>query len=75
LIGCLRESCRTDEEKYKECRSTKHHLLIVAPQQGAENGRGTLLAVFLVTSAKMKSGRPNVVDEDLAIRSRPNLRG
>jgi drug/metabolite transporter (DMT)-like permease len=28
----------------------------------------TLLAVFLVTSAKMKSGKPNVVDEDLAVR-------
>jgi drug/metabolite transporter (DMT)-like permease len=28
----------------------------------------TLLAVFLVTSAKMKSGEPNVVDEDLAVR-------
>jgi drug/metabolite transporter (DMT)-like permease len=27
----------------------------------------TLLAVFLVTSSKMKSGRPNVVDEDLAV--------
>jgi len=27
-----------------------------------------LLAVFLVTSSKMKSGRPNVVDEDLAVR-------
>jgi hypothetical protein len=24
--------------------------------------------VFLVTSSKMKSGRPNVVDEDLAVR-------
>jgi len=30
----------------------------------------TLLAVFLVTSAKMKSGKPNVVDEDLAVRQR-----
>ena len=29
---------------------------------------GILLAVFLVTSSKMKSGNPNVVDEDLAIR-------
>ncbi len=29
---------------------------------------GILLAVFLVTSSKMKSGRPNVVDEDLAVR-------
>jgi drug/metabolite transporter (DMT)-like permease len=29
---------------------------------------GILLAVFLVTSAKMKSGKPNVVDEDLAVR-------
>lgn len=28
----------------------------------------TLLAVFLVTSAKIKSGKPNVVDEDLAVR-------
>jgi drug/metabolite transporter (DMT)-like permease len=28
----------------------------------------TLLAVFLVTSSKMKSGKPNVVDEDLAVR-------
>ena len=28
----------------------------------------TLLAVFLVTSAKLKSGKPNVVDEDLAVR-------
>jgi drug/metabolite transporter (DMT)-like permease len=28
----------------------------------------TLLAVFLVTSAKMKSGKANVVDEDLAVR-------
>ena len=27
-----------------------------------------LLAVFLVTSSKMKSGKPNVVDEDLAVR-------
>jgi drug/metabolite transporter (DMT)-like permease len=27
----------------------------------------TLLAVFLVTSSKMKSGKPNVVDEDLAV--------
>jgi len=27
---------------------------------------GILLAVFLVTSSKMKSGKPNVVDEDLA---------
>lgn len=31
---------------------------------------GILLAVFLVTSAKMKSGKPNVVDEDLAVRQR-----
>jgi len=30
----------------------------------------TLLAVFLVTSAKMKSGKPNVVDEDLAVGQR-----
>jgi drug/metabolite transporter (DMT)-like permease len=30
----------------------------------------TLLAVFLVTSSKMKSGKPNVVDEDLAVRQR-----
>jgi drug/metabolite transporter (DMT)-like permease len=30
----------------------------------------TLLAVFLVTSAKMKSGKPNIVDEDLAVRQR-----
>lgn len=29
---------------------------------------GILLAVFLVTSSKMKSGKPNVVDEDLAVR-------
>jgi drug/metabolite transporter (DMT)-like permease len=29
---------------------------------------GILLAVFLVTSSKMKSGKPNVVDEDLALR-------
>jgi drug/metabolite transporter (DMT)-like permease len=29
---------------------------------------GILLAVFLVTSSKMKSGRPNAVDEDLAVR-------
>jgi drug/metabolite transporter (DMT)-like permease len=29
---------------------------------------GILLAVFLVTSAKMKSGKTNVVDEDLAVR-------
>jgi drug/metabolite transporter (DMT)-like permease len=28
----------------------------------------TLLAVFLVTSSKMKSGKRNVVDEDLAVR-------
>jgi len=28
----------------------------------------TLLAVFLVTSSKMKSGKPTVVDEDLAVR-------
>jgi drug/metabolite transporter (DMT)-like permease len=28
----------------------------------------TLLAVFLVTSSKMKSGKPNVVDKDLAVR-------
>ena len=28
----------------------------------------TLLAVFLVTSSKMKGGGPNVVDEDLAER-------
>ncbi len=28
----------------------------------------TLLAIFLVTSAKMKSGKPNVVDVDLAVR-------
>ena len=28
----------------------------------------TLLAVFLVTSAKMKGGKPTVVDEDLAMR-------
>jgi hypothetical protein len=28
----------------------------------------TLLAVFLVTSAKMKSGKPNVADEDLVVR-------
>jgi drug/metabolite transporter (DMT)-like permease len=28
----------------------------------------TLLAVFLVTSSKMKSGKPNVVDEDLVVR-------
>ena len=28
----------------------------------------TLLAVFLVTSSKMKSGKANVVDEDLAVR-------
>ncbi|MEI9981273.1 MAG: EamA family transporter [Edaphobacter sp.] len=30
----------------------------------------TLLAVFLVTSSKMKSGKPNVVDEDLTVRQR-----
>jgi drug/metabolite transporter (DMT)-like permease len=29
---------------------------------------GILLAVFLVTSSKMKSGKPNVVDHDLAVR-------
>jgi drug/metabolite transporter (DMT)-like permease len=29
---------------------------------------GILLAVFLVTSSKMKSGKPNVVDQDLAVR-------
>lgn len=29
---------------------------------------GILLAVFLVTSSKMKSGKPNVVDEDLVAR-------
>jgi drug/metabolite transporter (DMT)-like permease len=29
---------------------------------------GILVAVFLVTSSKMKSGKPNVVDEDLAVR-------
>jgi drug/metabolite transporter (DMT)-like permease len=29
---------------------------------------GILLAVFLVTSSKMKSGKSNVVDEDLAVR-------
>ena len=29
---------------------------------------GILLAVFLVTSSKMKSGKPNIVDEDLAVR-------
>ncbi len=29
----------------------------------------TLLAVFLVTSSKMKSGKPNVVDEDLAVEA------
>jgi drug/metabolite transporter (DMT)-like permease len=29
---------------------------------------GTLLAVFLVTSAKMKGGKPTVVDENLAMR-------
>jgi drug/metabolite transporter (DMT)-like permease len=29
---------------------------------------GILLAVFLVTSSKMKSGKPNAVDEDLAVR-------
>jgi drug/metabolite transporter (DMT)-like permease len=29
---------------------------------------GILLAVFLVTSSKMKSGKPTVVDEDLAMR-------
>jgi drug/metabolite transporter (DMT)-like permease len=29
---------------------------------------GILVAVFLVTSSKMKSGRPNIVDEDLAVR-------
>jgi drug/metabolite transporter (DMT)-like permease len=29
---------------------------------------GILLAVFLVTSSKIKSGKPNVVDEDLAVR-------
>jgi drug/metabolite transporter (DMT)-like permease len=28
----------------------------------------TLLAVFLVTSSKMKSGKPSVVDEDLVVR-------
>jgi drug/metabolite transporter (DMT)-like permease len=28
---------------------------------------GILLAVFLVTSSKMKSGKPTVVDEDLAV--------
>jgi drug/metabolite transporter (DMT)-like permease len=29
---------------------------------------GILFAVFLVTSSKMKSGKPNVVDEDLTVR-------
>jgi drug/metabolite transporter (DMT)-like permease len=29
---------------------------------------GILLAVFLVTSSKMKSGKPNIVDEDLVVR-------
>jgi drug/metabolite transporter (DMT)-like permease len=29
---------------------------------------GILLAVFLVTGSKMKSGKPTVVDEDLAVR-------
>jgi drug/metabolite transporter (DMT)-like permease len=29
---------------------------------------GILVAVFLVTSSKMKSGKPNVVDEDLTVR-------
>ena len=29
-----------------------------------------LLAVFLVTSSKMKSGKPTVVDEDLTVRQR-----
>ncbi len=29
---------------------------------------GILIAVFLVTSSKMKSGRPTIVDEDLAMR-------
>jgi hypothetical protein len=28
---------------------------------------GILLAVFLVTSSKIQSGKPNVVDEDLAV--------
>ncbi len=28
---------------------------------------GILLAVFLVTSSKMKGGKPTVVDEDLAV--------
>jgi hypothetical protein len=31
---------------------------------------GILLAVFLVTSSKMKSGKPNVVDENLAVGQR-----
>jgi drug/metabolite transporter (DMT)-like permease len=29
---------------------------------------GILVAVFLVTSSKMKSGKPNAVDEDLTVR-------
>jgi drug/metabolite transporter (DMT)-like permease len=31
---------------------------------------GILIAVFLVTSSKMKSGKPTVVDEDLTVRQR-----